>query len=397
MSKALLVPQQPGDARRIQAIDALLPQTQCGKCGHPGCRPYAEGIAAGEAINKCPPGGTATIHALAGLLKVPELPLALPAVPPQRVVIREAECIGCTKCIQACPVDAIVGAAKLMHTVISDECTGCELCIAPCPVDCIDILTLTGAEADAQRQRADQFRRRHDARQARLARDEARRLAEREARSQQPKPATRGTDAVQAALARVKAQQAANGDAHERGKRLKIDAAMAKVALAKAEKQLAVHGTPELERQVAQLRQAAEQAQRALDDAQPPQATAPSAGVAALRQAKIHLASCRAELGKGERQGLDEAALAPLRLALANAEQALHAAEAASGKPLPDLVRTDKRPVDPQLRTLKTEVAYARADLLRLERRQGSDADALEQARQRLAKAEQQLHDHSSR
>ena len=128
----------------IQAIDALLPQTQCGKCGHPGCKPYAEGIANGEAINKCPPGGDATIHALAQLLDVPELPLELPAVPPQIALIREAECIGCTKCIQACPVDAIVGAAKQMHTVIVSECTGCDLCVEPCPVDCIDMLPVNG-------------------------------------------------------------------------------------------------------------------------------------------------------------------------------------------------------------------------------------------------------------
>ena len=126
----------------IQAIDALLPQTQCGKCGHPGCKPYAEGIAKGEAINKCPPGGDATIQALAQLLDVPELPLELPAVPPQIALIREAECIGCTKCIQACPVDAIVGAARQMHTVISSECTGCDLCVEPCPVDCIDMIPL---------------------------------------------------------------------------------------------------------------------------------------------------------------------------------------------------------------------------------------------------------------
>lgn len=375
------------DARRIQTIDALLPQTQCGKCGHPGCKPYAEGIAQGEAINKCPPGGTATIHALATLLQVPELPLALPAVPPQIALIREDECIGCTKCIQACPVDAIVGAAKLMHTVITAECTGCELCVAPCPVDCIDILPLTGTQAETQRQRADQFRSRHEAHQARLARDEARRLAERAARAQ---PAALSTQAAPTAAA---PRPATSSDAQERYKRLKIDAAMAKVTLSKAEKQLATHGTAELQRQVEGLRQAAEQAQRALDAAQPAQPV-PSAGEATLKQAKIALAMRRAELGKGERQGLDEAALLPLRQALSAAEQALHDAEANSGKPAPVLVRTDKAPVDLQLRALKTEQAYARADLLRLERRQTADAQTLQQARQRLADAEQQLHDY---
>ncbi len=125
----------------IQTIDALLPQTQCGKCGHDGCQPYAEGIAAGEAINKCPPGGQATVAALAELLERPALPLAEAPVPTQLAVIREAECIGCTKCIQACPVDAIVGGAKYMHTVLPDLCTGCELCIPPCPVDCIELVT----------------------------------------------------------------------------------------------------------------------------------------------------------------------------------------------------------------------------------------------------------------
>ncbi len=129
----------------IDQIDAILPQTQCGQCGHPGCRPYAEAIAnEGEAINHCPPGGEDTIHALADLLGVDFIPLdeehgtesALPKV----AYIREDECIGCTKCIQACPVDAILGAAKKMHTVITDECTGCDLCVDPCPVDCIDML-----------------------------------------------------------------------------------------------------------------------------------------------------------------------------------------------------------------------------------------------------------------
>jgi electron transport complex protein RnfB len=127
----------------IERIDALLPQTQCGQCGHPGCRPYAQAIAAGEAINHCPPGGEQTIRALARLLGQEPLPLD-PShgkeAPRKLAYIREAECIGCTKCIQACPVDAILGSAKHMHSVIASECTGCDLCVAPCPVDCIDML-----------------------------------------------------------------------------------------------------------------------------------------------------------------------------------------------------------------------------------------------------------------
>ena len=123
-------------------VDNLLPQTQCGQCSFPGCRPYAEAIAKGEApINKCPPGGETTILALADLLDVEPMELdeeagETPDVPEVAVII-EKDCIGCTLCIQACPVDAIAGAAKLMHTVIESECTGCELCLPPCPVDCI--------------------------------------------------------------------------------------------------------------------------------------------------------------------------------------------------------------------------------------------------------------------
>ena len=129
----------------VDQINNLLPQTQCGQCGHPGCRPYAEGIANGEPINKCPPGGESTIQALADLLDVEALPLDSEhgeEKPRMVAYIREAECIGCTKCIQACPVDAILGAAKQMHTVIVDECTGCDLCVEPCPVDCIEMLPL---------------------------------------------------------------------------------------------------------------------------------------------------------------------------------------------------------------------------------------------------------------
>lgn len=127
-----------------EQIDALLPQTQCGQCGFPGCKPYAQAIVNGEPINKCPPGGQATIDALANLLDVPAPELDAEHGEEAEIknvaYIRENECIGCTKCIQACPVDAILGAAKLMHTVITDECTGCDLCVAPCPVDCIDML-----------------------------------------------------------------------------------------------------------------------------------------------------------------------------------------------------------------------------------------------------------------
>ena len=125
-------------------INNILPQTQCGQCGYPGCRPYAEAIANGEAINKCPPGGEAGVQALADLLDLEPLPLDEEHGEARKVTtvafIREDECIGCTKCIQACPVDAIRGAAKQMHTVIISECTGCDLCVEPCPVDCIDMI-----------------------------------------------------------------------------------------------------------------------------------------------------------------------------------------------------------------------------------------------------------------
>ncbi len=126
----------------VEKVDAILPQTQCGQCGFPGCKPYAEAIAKGEAdINLCPPGGADGVKRLAELLGVEAKPLGagLEPKPKSVAVIDENICIGCTLCIQACPVDAIVGAAKQMHVIVASQCTGCELCVAPCPVDCISM------------------------------------------------------------------------------------------------------------------------------------------------------------------------------------------------------------------------------------------------------------------
>lgn len=136
----------------VDQIDGLLPQTQCGQCGFAGCRPYAEAMAAGEAdINRCPPGGESTIAALADLLGRDPKPLDAEvgeAKPKMLAVIDEDWCIGCTLCIQACPVDAILGASKHMHTVIAQECTGCELCVEPCPVDCIHMVPVSEGISD---------------------------------------------------------------------------------------------------------------------------------------------------------------------------------------------------------------------------------------------------------
>lgn len=132
----------------VDRIDAALPQTQCRRCGYAACRPYAEAVARGEAaINRCPPGGIEGVHALAritGRAVSPVDPECGAETPPRVALIDEDACIGCTKCILACPVDAIVGAAKLMHTVVADLCTGCELCVAPCPVDCIAMVPAHG-------------------------------------------------------------------------------------------------------------------------------------------------------------------------------------------------------------------------------------------------------------
>lgn len=248
----------PDPATLIARIDALLPQTQCGLCQTPGCRPYAEAIAAGEAINRCVPGGQVTVDAIAALLDRPSEPVDTThgTAAPHRLValIREDECIGCTKCIQACPVDAIVGAAKLMHTVLIEECTGCNLCLPPCPVDCIDLVPgpdipttwhraavtgripliaedeLTPAEL-AAKARADHARSRHEARLARLATAAAAKAARR--REKLAPPAMKAL--VSTAAGGSEAPSTPTADAAT----LMIAAAMARSQLKKAEKQLA--------------------------------------------------------------------------------------------------------------------------------------------------------------
>ena len=156
------LPETSGE-RLTARIDALLPQTQCGRCSFAGCRPYAAAIAAGQAdINQCPPGGEATVAALAQLLNRATKPVdpqfGIMHRVPRVAWIDEPACIGCTKCIQACPVDAIVGASKFVHTVIAAHCTGCELCLPPCPVDCIHMRPMAAANADVPRATAEPAR-----------------------------------------------------------------------------------------------------------------------------------------------------------------------------------------------------------------------------------------------
>jgi electron transport complex protein RnfB len=165
----------------IDRINALLPQTQCGQCSFQGCRPYAEAIALGVAdINQCPPGGDQGIRDLADLLGIAPKPLNTKFgehKPASVAFIVEEDCIGCTKCIVACPVDAIVGAAKFMHTVIAFECTGCELCIAPCPVDCIIMRPASPNNIEGHRaQKSAQAKRRYDARCIRKEKEQAEKM-----------------------------------------------------------------------------------------------------------------------------------------------------------------------------------------------------------------------------
>ena len=190
-------------------IDALLPQTQCEQCGYHGCRPYAEAVANGDAeINQCPPGGSEGIARLATLLGRAPLPLNPEnGVEKPRTLARiiEADCIGCTKCIQVCPVDAIVGANKLMHTVVADDCTGCERCVPACPVDCIVLEPMPLEQANDQ-EHADIARAHFQRRETRLAMQQTQREAELVARKAEVH-AKNASQSVLDALARAKAKK----------------------------------------------------------------------------------------------------------------------------------------------------------------------------------------------
>ena len=204
-----------------EQIDAILPQTQCRQCGFDGCRPYAEAMAEGKAdVNRCPPGGEEGIRQLAALtgkvFKLFEADAPQPK-PRARAVIDENNCIGCTLCIQACPVDAILGAGKLMHTVIREACTGCELCIAPCPVDAISMIPLDPPAGRPSPAEADRARIRHQSRLARLARDREEKVA------RQAKP-------VLTAQAKPASEASAEANTLDEQKKAVIAAAMRRAA-----------------------------------------------------------------------------------------------------------------------------------------------------------------------
>ncbi len=191
----------------VEQIDALLPQIHCGQCGYDGCRPYAEALQNGAAdINQCPPGGETTLTALAELLDRPARPIDPErgrSLPPQVARIDESACIGCVKCLRVCPVDAIIGAAKQMHTVIAEDCTGCELCQPVCPVDCISMEPAAAMTADDRARARDHFQRR----QQRLQRQAATRQQRRAAASRADKQR-----AIAAAVARNRARRGQSGN-----------------------------------------------------------------------------------------------------------------------------------------------------------------------------------------
>lgn len=199
----------------IEQIDAILPQTQCGQCGYDGCKPYATAIVEGQAdINQCPPGGDAGVTAIAATLNIASKSLNTAYGHPKPLavaVIDEERCIGCTFCLRACPVDAIIGAAKCMHTVFSDLCTGCERCLAPCPVDCISMVLIPAPPPAVQQEMADDARQRYQLRQLRLARHQQQKKQPSKLKQPGTSPSTTAlaTDkkkaAIQAAMERARA------------------------------------------------------------------------------------------------------------------------------------------------------------------------------------------------
>jgi electron transport complex protein RnfB len=215
------------NAALIDKVDTLLPQTQCTQCGFEGCRPYAEALAVGRAaINRCPPGGDAGIRRLSALLGRPyqSLDPHCGAERPRHVAfVDEAHCIGCTLCIQACPVDAILGAPKQMHTVLTELCSGCDLCVAPCPVDCIAMLPPTTADALWDAARANAARLRFEAHNARLAdgKIESDKRFSNKSSAQIDGTVSDRRSAVQAAIERARTKRAsaegAAGDRHGEG------------------------------------------------------------------------------------------------------------------------------------------------------------------------------------
>ncbi|WP_407295786.1 electron transport complex subunit RsxC [Stutzerimonas zhaodongensis] len=399
-----------------------------------------------------------------------ELPPPPPALP----------CIRCGECAEVCPASLLP--QQLHFFALGQEhdqlkaynlfdCIECGACAYVCPSSIPLVQYYRAAKGEIRelahkQQKAEQSRQRFEQRQERLRRAEEQKEADRKARAERAAKAkaaqaeTRSVPNQDDPVARVQAQKTGLSEQH---KKLKIEASMAQVALKKAEKQLAIHATPELEAQVAELRTAATSAQQALDEVaraadgtttaspindkaankakieaamlrvqvrkleklddrdagqeaelsrlrsqlaqaesgldsatdQPPAPETKSDGEEALKKAKIALAMKRAELKKAEKAGAEETQLSKLRDGLASAEQALHDAEAQSGKPAPNLVRTDKQPIDEQTRALKTEVAFARADVRKLERDDQRDADAIEHARARLSEAERKLLEHT--
>ncbi|GAB3459658.1 electron transport complex subunit RsxC [Azotobacter salinestris] len=330
-----------------------------------------------------------------------ELPPPPPALP----------CIRCGACSDVCPASLLP--QQLHFFALGQEheqlkaynlfdCIECGACAYVCPSTLPLVQYYRAAKAEIREleqkhHKAENARQRFELRQERLRKAEEQKEAERQARAEKAARAK----AVQAESTSVPHQEVPPAGQpaglSDLQKKLKIEASMAQVALRKAEKQLAAHAAPELEAQVAELRAAAKAAQKALEAAVAAAPAAPPASDdAALKKAKIELAMKRAELKKAEKGGADDSELTRLHEALAGAERALHAAEEASDKPAPQVVRTEKRPMDEKLRALKTELAFALADLRKLERNEAVDPPALESARTRLAEAERRLAEHQS-